>query len=157
MSHTVKIRHAGFIYHQKNKTIAQNGEKIESWNQVMAYRGNTVTLEQEDDYQRGLANDAFWTKDFEAEGSDYSGAPKGLRLGAQFDDSQVEFSEDLPDVDNDSDEALALWVGEHTAAQVLDLATSPDRAARLAEAEENVTGRDPRKGLMTDLEKIVGS
>lgn len=150
----VKIRHAGFVYHKSQASIGPDGKKVTTWHPVMAQRGEVVDIEQESDLENGHNIGAFWTNDFDPE----TGVPKGF-VGPDsttFSDAQVELSDDVPDVDEATDLELAEWVQKSTVAQVEALATDPDKAARLLEAEEAASGRDPRKTLVEALEKIVG-
>lgn len=150
----MKIRHAGFVYHKSQSSVGTDGKKVKTWHPVMAHRGQTVEIEQESDLEKGHAEGAFWTNDYDPE----TGVPKGF-IGPDsttFSDAQVELSEDIPDIDEATDVELAEWVQGATVAQIVEQATDPDKAARLLEAEETASGADARKTLVEALEKIVG-
>lgn len=154
------IRHAGFVYHKPNVSIGPDGKKVTTWHPVMAYRNETVDIEQESDLAAGDAAGAFYTKDYYPKGHDYEGVPRGLNLGladGQFTDSDVPDGDDTPDILSESDEEIAAWVGRSSVAKVVEAAgEDPEKAAKLIEAEETASGGDPRKTLISALDKIVG-
>lgn len=145
-SKKVKIRHAGFTYSKQHEVMSPSGEVQNVWNRVHAFRGETVTLEVEQDYKLGLAEGAFWTSDYDPE----TGVPKDLEPEGEEAD---EFEEDEVEVDSASDAELEAFVKDNTIAVVLELADTPERAQRLLDAENRSTGNDPRKTLEAEIQR----
>lgn len=153
---TVKIRHAGFVYNKRHVSIGTDGKKVETWHPVMAQRNDVLDTKDihEADLDHGEEIGAFWTSDYDPE----TGVPLGFNIQTgTFTDAAVEMSDDVPDVDEATEVELAEWVQGATVKSVVELAgDNPDHAARLLEAEEAASGRDPRATLVKALEKIVG-
>lgn len=147
---TVRIRHAGFTYNKIHQVLQPDGTTAKVWNRVMALRDEEVTLVVKQDYELGLAEGAFWTDDFHPK----TGVPNDLVV----DDEDTVFptaDDDDVSVDDASLEELTAFVKDNTVEDVLELADSKDRAAKLLEAENAATGNDPRKTLAAELERRI--
>lgn len=157
MAETVKIRHAGFVYNKKHKTIGTDGKSTTTWHPVMAQRGDVLNVDDihEADIEKGNEVGAFWTNDYDPE----TGVPKGFEgpSSTKFTDADVELGDDTPNMDEATDVDLADWVQNVTVKSVVALAAdNPDYAARLLEAEIAASGDDPRPTLVKALDKIIG-
>lgn len=150
-SKTVKVRHAGFTYLKPfNQVLPSTGELVSSWSPVTAIRDEEITLEFQGDYDRGMLEGAFYTDEHDPE----TGVPKGFNPATGVvEEDWPEAEADEITVDDATDQELIDFVDGHNIAEVLELADTAERAARLLTAENGRTGNDPRKSLVTELEK----
>jgi len=142
---TVKVR--GFSYHIERDNPYQPGTKI--LEPAQAIRGDKLDFDSLRPYDQERADkfDVFYTEaELKAlEGGDASAPP--AEAGGEGSPGDMD------------DAALAAWIeaDEPTINDLLELAgDDPEMAQRILAAENTATGNEPRKGLVTGLQRIIG-
>jgi hypothetical protein len=135
------IRAAQFMYYVPTgrTRILKNGDKQEILSVRHALRGDTVDIPRDEDVERGERTGTFMVERIEA--------------------GPVETVEDVDTgPDFSSHDALVDWMEENkpSVREVTVLADNDaDKAEALLEAERVVTGGHPRKGVVTQLGRII--
>jgi hypothetical protein len=138
------------------------------WVERTAKQGDTVDIPREEDIARGEEVHAFLTdEDIEAAEAaaeaeaDEMEAIRQSQLEAQTPpgtDAEGEEVEEVSSVSEMSDEELVAWIKEDkpTAHEVVDAAEGdPDLARRLLDAEDEASGGDSRKSVISGLTAII--
>jgi hypothetical protein len=138
------------------------------WIERSARQGETVDIPRDEDLARGDELHAFVTEEDEAAAkeaaeaeADEMEAMRQSQLEAQTPpgtDAEGEEVEEVSSVSEMSDEELVAWIKEDkpTAHEVVDAAEGdPDLARRLLDAEDEATGGDSRKSVISGLTAII--
>jgi hypothetical protein len=161
----VLIRHGMFWYKNPEK-VFYGGQENDALVERVAFHNERAKLTQQDDYDRGVRANAFWTEEEALEHYGALGVPAPALAGlpvsatpqsAAGEEEEVELK-DLPD------DELVDWLmstgrfdnqPKPTVKEVVDAAEDdPDLAERLLGAEEAATGGSPRQGVIDGLAKI---
>lgn len=129
-----------FRYHEEVPSVTEPGKTV--LKQRFARRGETVDF-REEDIAVGEAHDAFLTKE-------------QLEAKEQVEGAAEEAG--VPDLSDKDVTELVEYLEENspTAPQTISLANDdPELAEKLIEAENMVTGRDPRSTVIEGLEKVI--
>jgi hypothetical protein len=129
----VRIKHRAFTYYREveDPVDPNNTTKVSA----IATRGQSVEV-SDADFKRGSLSGAFVDESGEDAGSDLS-ATKAVDL------SDDELDELLEEQSPNVKETIALANGD------------PESAQRVLDAEERVTGGEPRQGVEDGLTKII--
>jgi hypothetical protein len=140
------------------------------WVEKTARQGETVDIPREKDIQRGEEAHAFVTEEDEAAAKEAAeadaaeiAAVQQSQLEAQSPaatdtDTDTEEVEEVSSISDMSDEELVAWIKEDkpTAHEVVDAAEGdPALARRLLDAEDEASGGDSRKSVISGLTAIT--
>lgn len=138
--HTVTIKHKLFRFYVEVPDPGDPTGRTMALKQVEARYGETVEIPRDEDYQEGLASGAFTTA------ADEAAAAPGEPLPG---------TDDIKDM---SDSELNEFVEARRLGAPATIALSGDDpvlAQRLIDAEQAVTGRDPRASVIEGLQRVI--
>jgi hypothetical protein len=151
----VTIKHREFSYRvpildddgeQVVKTT-KHGREVPKYRRSHAYRRQQVDIPLDEDVERGVAFGAFYTED-----------ELNAMAGGEVEVEATGSNEVPSDLNYDDQGELVTWIKESkpNAQAVIDAAQNdPDKAIALMDAEEEATGGQPRKTVMSGLQKIA--
>jgi hypothetical protein len=139
------VRLGGIDYRERIPDPVDPNKEI--WVLRQAVRGQRVHLEHKGDLERGEKYGAFFESEEEAM-AELSGSPAVTAAQEQADQEFSELSVD----------ELETWIEEEepTVDEVLERANgNMELAEKLLDAENRVTGNEPRKGVVEGLNRII--
>lgn len=142
-----QIQHAQFLYYVENRFTTQEGEEQERLSRRIAMHGQVVDIPRDEDITRGEEMGAFVDED----------APQLGDSAAQDADAAAAADASQPDLDSTHDD-LVNWIQEAKPNEDEMVAASqddPGMASDLMAAEDEASGNQPRKGVMTRLKAIA--
>lgn len=150
----VKIQHAQFLYYVETQyTDPETQEEGTRLSRRIAMHGETVDIPRQEDIDRGEEAGAFVDEDAMADEQ----AVEGDTAAEDADAANAQEAGGVPDINANHDELVA-WVSDtkpNEDAMVNAAQGDPAMAQALMDAEEEASGGQPRKGVMTRLQAIV--
>lgn len=145
------IQHAQFLYYIETPyTDPETQEEGVRLSRRIAMNGETVDIPRQEDLDRGDEGGAFY---------DPENHPEQLGDDAAEDADAANAAEagDTPDIDADHD-TLVNWIQNERPNEdemVAAAQNDPGMAQALMDAEQEASGGDPRKGVMTRLKALT--
>lgn len=162
----VKIQHAQFLYYVETQyTDPETQEEGTRLSRRIAMHGETVDIPRQEDIDRGEEAGAFVDEDEAAAQQEEQERQERIARGeeepddaeADADAANAQEAGGVPDINANHDELVA-WVSDskpNEDAMVNAAQGDPAMAQALMDAEEEASGGQPRKGVMTRLQAIV--
>lgn len=145
----VKIRHAQFMFYVEQPHTGPDGEDQIRLSRRIALKGEIVDIPRDEDMSRGEEAGAFEDEDVEL--------PPDDDAAEDADAANAAAAAGTPDINASHDE-LVNWIQEakpNEDAMVEAAQNDPDMANALMAAENEASGGDPRKGVMTRLKALT--
>lgn len=142
-----QIQHAQFLYYIQNRFTSHTGEEQERLSRRIAMHGQVVDIPRDEDIARGEEIGAFVDED----------APQLGDSAAEDADAAAAADAAQPDLEASHDD-LVNWIQEakpNEDEMVSAAQDDPQMASDLMRAEDEASGNQPRKGVMTRLKAIA--